>query len=375
MRKRLFLLSIISVFLTSCSSESNNDDNSNNLIGTDEYVFLIPYSNPLSAVEKSENEVILSYYDSSDNLYKICQINENGEIDWVSDLQINPVVWSGQLFIENNIIYFFHFSGDTLELTKLDLNGNLLNDDFIQNQEYNSLVLVKTENGFIATNYEIESIQYDEYSLSGNLLGSYLLDYSNSQSNLSSLKRKGDKSYLFRNYNLNNSSYYEDFDCNIFDSNGDLSSTISLTGLEQIGGIHSSFPITDDKILMVTRENGTVNLNTYNSFGNISSSENFDNFNDSFNLFPLSNNNICFLGERSVSDEDKKLSFKVLNSNLDVISERNIGSLDNIGTFNFKYSEGLNYQYIYGVTDSESGDFDLPNNTTTTDLFFFRLKK
>jgi len=375
MRKSLFLLSIVSVFLIGCSSESNNDDNPNNSIGINEYVLLIPYSTPISAVEKNENEVILTYYDSSVNLYKICQINENGEIDWVSDLQINPVVWSGQLFIENDIIYFFYFSGNALELSKLDLNGHLLNDDFNQNQEYNNLFLVKTENGFIATNYEINSIKYDEYSFSGNLLGSYQLDYSNTQSNLASLKRKNNKTYLFKNYNLNDSFVYEDFDCIVFDTNEELSSTISLTDLEEIGRAHSSFPITDDEILMVTRENGTVNLNIFDSSGNTVSSENLASFNDSFNLFPSSNNNICFLGERSVSQEGKKLGFKVLNSNLDITSERNIGSLDNIGTFNFNYSESLNYHFIYGVTDSETGDFDLPNNTTTTDLFFFRLNK
>jgi len=374
MKKKLLLLLIISVILISCSSD-NNDENPNNSIGINEYVLLIPYSNPISVVEKNENEVILSYYDSSVNLYKICQINQNGEIDWVSDLQINPIIWSGQLFIENDIIYFFHFSSDALKLTKLDLDGNLLNEDFSQNQEYNNLFLVKTENGFVATNYELNTIQYDEYSFSGNLLGSYQLDFSNSISNLSSLKRKDDKTYLFRSYNLNSSSFYEDFDCTIFDTNEEISSTISLTGLAEIGRAHSSFPITNDEILMITRENGTVNLNVFNNSGNVTSSESFNHFNDSFNLFSLSNNNICFLGERSVSDEGKKLNFKVLNSNLDVLSERNIGSLDNIGTFNFKCSESLNYYYIYGVTDSESGDFDLPNNTTTTDLFFYRLNK
>ena len=374
MKKRILLLAIMSIILISCSSESDNDD-SNNSLGINEYVLLIPYSTPISAVEKNENEVILTYYDSSDNKNKICQINEIGEIDWVSDLQINTVIWSGQLFINNGNIYFFHFFDDALELTKLDLNGNILNNNFSQNQDYNNLFLINTENGFIATNYEIDTIRYDEYSFSGNLLGSYQLDYSNTQSNLASLKRKNNKSYLFKNYNLNDSYIYEDFDCVIFDTNEELSSTISLTGLNEIGNIHSSFPITDDKILMVIRENGTVKLNIYDSFGNIVSSENLANFNDSFNLFPSLNNNICFLGERSASGEGKKLSFKVLNSNLDITSERNIGSLDNTGTFYFKYSESLNYHYIYGVTDSETGDFDLPNNTTTTDLFFFRLKK
>lgn len=374
MKKRILLLAIMSIILISCSSESDNDD-SNNSLGINEYVLLIPYSTPISAVEKNENEVILTYYDSSDNKNKICQINEIGEIDWVSDLQINTVIWSGQLFINNGNIYFFHFFDDALELTKLDLNGNILNNNFSQNQDYNNLFLINTENGFIATNYEIDSIQYDEYSFSGNLLGSYQLDYSNTQSNLASLKRKNNKSYLFKNYNLNDSYIYEDFDCVIFDTNEELSSTISLTGLNEIGNIHSSFPITDDKILMVIRENGTVKLNIYDSFGNTVSSESLNSFNDSFSLFPSLNNNICFLGERSVSQEGKKLSFKVLNSNLDITSERNIGSLDNIGTFYFKYSESLNYHYIYGVTDSETGDFDLPNNTTTTDLFFFRLKK
>lgn len=374
MEKRILFLAIISIILISCSSENDNND-SNNSLDVNEYVLLIPYSTPISAVEKSENEIILTYYDSSDNTNKVCQINENGEIDWVSDLQINTVIWSGQLFINTSNIYFFHFYDGSLELTKLDLNGNILNNEFSQNQEYNNLFLVNTENGFIATNYELNTIQYDEYSFSGNLLGSYQLDYSNTQSNLTSLKRKNNKTYLFKNYNLNDSYIYEDFDCIIFDTNEELSSTISLTGLEEIGRAHSSFPIADDEILMVTRENGTVNLNIFDSSGNIVSSENLANFNDSFNLFPSSNNNICFLGERSVSQEGKKLGFKILNSNLDITSERNIGGLDNIGTFYFKYSESSNYHYIYGVTDSETGDFDLPNNTTTTDLFFFRLNK
>lgn len=373
MKKRVLFLSFLSIIFLSCSSESNND--SSNSLGSNEYVLLIPYSSPISVVEKSENEVILTYYDSSDNLYKICQINENAEIDWVSDLQINPSIFSGQLFIENNIIYFFYIVNNNLELSKIDLNGNLLNDNFIQNQDYNNLFIKKTENGFIATNYEIDAILYDEYSFSGSLLGSYMLNFSNSQSNLSNLIKKDNKSYLFRNYNLNSSAVYEDFDCNIFDTNGDLSNTISLTGLVEVGKIHSSFPITDDEILMVTRESGTINLNIFNSTGNITSSVSFDDFNNSFSLFPLSNNNICFLGQKNSSLEGKKLNFKVLNSNLEVLSERNIGSLDNIGTFNFKCLESLNYQYVYGITDSDSGDFDLPNNSTTTDLFFYRLNK
>lgn len=366
--------------LFNCSSDDSNDENPIPE-NENEYVILIPNATPLSVAEKTNNQVLLTYYDSSDNLNKICQINENGEIDWESDLQIGTNIWTSQLFIDDNNIFFFYIANGSsgVDLAKLDLDGNLVSNDFTTNQNYNNLNLRKSDNGFIAVNHESNSIQYDEYSISGSLLNSYELNYSNSQSNLSNVIRKNNITYLFRNYNINSSFFYEDFDCKIFDSNGDLSNTITLTGLEEVGKIHSSFPITSNEILMVTRENGTIgktlNLDIFDSSGNVSSSVSYEDYGNAISLSPLSNNNICFLGQKGSSQNGKKLNFTVLNSNLEIVSEKYIGSLDNIGTFNLANFESPNFHYIYGITDSETGDFDLPNNSTSTDLFIYRLNK
>jgi hypothetical protein len=119
----------------------------------------------------------------------------------------------------------------------------------------------------------------------------------------------------------------------------------------------------------------TVILNLFDSQGNGISTQRFSGFGRDFSTSSLSNNYICFLGVKNPFQEGKKLNFKILNSNLDVISERNIGSLDNTGTFGSTCHERANFYYIYGVTDSADGDFDLPNNSTGTDLFLYRLNK
>lgn len=384
MRKTLLILTIFSSLLFNCASDNEDviieETENQNPELANEYVLLIPRSKPIAVVEKNENEVLLAYFDISVGLNKICQINDNGDIQWETDLQMNSNIWTGQLFVENGSIYFFYIGlgNSGLQLSKLDLEGNLVTSNFTSNQNYNNLNLRKTENGFIAVNNSSNSVAYDEYSSNGSLLNSYTLNFSNSQAFSSNVIRKNNQSYLFRYYNYNN-PVYEDFDCSIFDSNGSLIHTISMTGLEETGNIYSSFPISNEEVLMVTNEtdvNGRlVHLNKFNNSGTLISSNIIDNLNRDSSLSLLSNNTICFLGQKSSTQPGKKLNLKILNTSLEVISDKYIGSTDNIGTFDVKCEDSSNFNYIYGITDSSTGDFDLPNNSTSTDLFFFRLNK
>ena len=371
MSKNFLYLLVLQLVLFSCANDDLND------LNNEEYVLLFPESLPLNTLEY--NNELYVFYDSRSDYLQFSKLDHKGNVVWNKDL-----LW--QTYPDNSIVilsgskinFYYEYMAEFRRLV-LDLDGNILSNDLIYTSSFQ--YIQKFDSGFYRIRCFEEAIDIETYSLTGELLLTRTID-AHIESPSPKVIIKGNKIYLFSTSNFNSDfpSYYEYFRCDVFVQNR-LVNTINIPTLEKYPAEHSGLVFNDGTILMpFTYEDNTGFLNyEWRIFDPVTGKEvKNKKFEASSNISAAMINtdgNIVFAGGNPrLNDKTKWSQFTILDTDLNQLSQRIIGSYDR-GELFFEIKETQNYYYISGTTFGSDGDFDLPNNSPAVDMFIYRLNK
>ena len=376
MKKFLFL-----ILLTFISCDNSGIDNLDDNLNKDEFALLFPEDYPITSFEM-ENGKSIVFHEKYGNTIKISLVNNSGKVEWTKEHNLITDVTSGNCsFIFNNLIYLYT---GVYGINKyvFDFNGNLLKSESLSNEEHYYMI---KDNDFLyavksTTSNNPNQINYIKYSLTGD----YISELSFSEENISYSDKiiiKNNKIYLFgTSESQTSTNVSENYFCKVLDLNGNFISIIS-TEISDQSTPHSKLILDNGNILMsiYNFSNVTVlegyELRLFNEESNLLNSLIIPSYQNALRLDLLSGSNIGLAGGKNPSSSELKLSqFTILDKNLNEIYHRSLGSYDNGEVF-FKTLEYNNYYYLLGRTDGTNGDFDLPNNSTTSDMFLYRLNK
>ena len=383
--KKLTLLIFIGIILFSCSSDENSTEQKTNL-NDSEYVILFPLSTPINSLEIN-NELYIFYNDdeaSGAGIFgasnKLSKVGDNGIIQWTRELDLNNFPDLSIVTSASNSLNFFYQFGDEFNLLQFDLDGNLLQSNLISNESFD--LVQKNQNDFYLIKHNPSGIHSKKYSFSGNLLETTTLNITIEEPAFSKTIIKNNKSYLFSISDFNGSSpyFYDNYFCEIYEDNN-LSNTINNETSNSNAYISNSIVLNNGNILLVTMFDDSLDFLNYefkvfdSVTGNQIANRVFESSSNIMRLFLNADGNIGFVGGYARPNDNSKWSrLTILDSNLNMISQRILGSLD-IGEIFFAVNESSSSYYITGRTDGRNGDFDLPNNSTGTDMFLYKLNK
>ncbi|MCF8255739.1 MAG: hypothetical protein K9J84_14270 [Bacteroidia bacterium] len=377
--KNLTLIFFLGIILSSCSNDKNITDeeiNSDNK----EFLVLFPESYPIDSFELQNGNSIVFY---NDKKLKISEIDNFGEILWTKEHDLLIELFSNSLFQLDNLIYLY--SSNSLGLNKIvfNLQGEIIDTELL----YSEGSLMTKDSNFIygfAFDYNIltnnTEITYRKYSLKGDFITeqSFVAELNGSSVDL---YIKDNHIYIFGDYLLPNS--YQNYYCKVYDFQGSILSTIN-TETSETKSFHSKLVLDNGNILLSVYNlqiNGNLSyidsydLILYNRSGNLIKTKTINSDAFPLKLDLLSTDNIAVAGGRAGSLNGLKLSqLTIFDQNLNEFYSRNIGGYNNLDVF-FKINESSNYYYVLGRTDDNSGDYDLPNNSTGADMFYYKLKK
>lgn len=384
MRKILIIFLIV---FNSCDSNDSIKENTDPHWGIDEFVRLFPEDYPVTIFELDTGKSLV-FHEKFRGKLKASLVNSLGEVEWTKEHNLANDVFINQgstAFKYNNQIYIYT---GRLGIHKyiFDLEANLItsetlsseDDYFLQKDDLN-IYAVRNVHG--SNNSKV--IDYIKYSLTGNLIeGNNFLYENNSYS--SEIIIKNDLIYLFGESDFRSSlNFYENYYCSIFDLSGNLINRID-TETSNLKRSHSKLVLDNGNIIMSIYNfeniNGFTALKDYefrlfNLQGNLINSMVVNSSSNVLKLELLLENRFGLAGGRNaLSTEPKFSQFSVFDSDLNQLYTKNIGSFDNGEEF-FEIKESSESYYLLGRTDGTDGDFDLPNNSTTSDMFYFKLSK
>ncbi|WP_405567772.1 hypothetical protein [Polaribacter sp. Asnod6-C07] len=377
--KKMTILFFIGIILTSCSNEADNLNRNNNLnIG--EYVLLIPLSSPINTIEYN-NEFYIFYNDDEANdqsfihgqSNKLSKINRQGLIEWTKEIPLYNYPGFSITSIINNKLNFLYLYNGEFNLMVFDLEGNFLEKKpIIINELYDSVQ--KSDEGFILTRHHLDGVVLKKYSISGEILETINIDSKIVEPNNTNSILKNDKIYISSasGFVRNSNFSYENYNFKIFSQNN-LLNTINFDTPEGniFYGLNKVFK--NGNILITSdKRQGNIELKLFNENSIEIANNNFEK-NYIGNLFLNNSENIAIVGNYKESTNSIRTHLTILDSNLNISSQRLLG-VNNYNNFRIAY-ESNNHYYVVGLTDSRTGDFDLPNNSTGTDMFIYKLKK
>ncbi|WP_146106970.1 hypothetical protein [Polaribacter porphyrae] len=373
------IILIILIILVSCEKENSESNN----FSTYEFVKLFPTYSVISNLELENNESIFIYSEWNSNEFKMSLLNQNGEITWTKSHE-NSLL--GHIFfINEKLIYSYTSNSKGIFENTFSFTGNFLSSKIISNEPWysikkqnNDLYAIRQSRFGNASKLKIDIIQF---SKNGVLEKKISLETSRNYSDLIEVIVQKNRIYFFGENNFESSigSYSNHF-CEIYDFSGNL---IKLINTETSGrkSAYQSLVFENGNILMTV-----INFNKrpidydfrlFNSEGKLINSQIFNSPGNSLKLSLFENDRIGIAGSNSYSssvNNRKKSQFVILDENLDELFEREIGSIDDGEVF-FFLQEFNNYYYLIGNTNGTDGDFNIPNNTGGTDLFYMKLEK
>ncbi|KQC33462.1 hypothetical protein AAU57_09155 [Nonlabens sp. YIK11] len=376
----LIIKLLLLILFVSCSSEDNNTNSTNDL-NSGEYVVLLPLSIPINSIEFND-EVYVFHNDglNSDrrdfNDNNISKIDANGQLLWTKELSIDDAPETSFVTISNSQINFFYISIDSeLRCLQFDENGNQIAEKLIASNTFGEFY--EGESSFYRSRPTQDGLSIEEYTLSGDLVGVNNLDVPFQFPN-SKFFIENDKIYVFGLSEFNsNTGRADDPFCKIFE-NGVLQQEIITRSNERVS-IRESLVLDNGNLLFVY--SGVIDNRFQYRFqiidpmsGNEIANQLFAASSNVISTHLNSNGNIVFATGNPRTDSFSKWSqVTILDPELNLISQRILGSFDE-GEIFFDIKEESSY-YISGTTFGRDGDFELPENTTGVDMFFYKLNK
>ena len=375
--KKMTLLLFIGIILTSCSNEEGISNKNSNL-NSGEYVLLIPLSSPINTIELN-NEIYIFYNDDEANdqtggfgqSNKLSKINNEGLIEWTKEIPLNNYPDLSTITTTNNFLNFFYQYNGEFKLMKFDLAGNFVEENSIISEYFNTVQ--KNENDFNLIRHTSNGIISKKYSFLGELIETIEINLTIETPNSSKTILKNDKTYLFSvsDFNGNNPFFYDNFFCKTFNQNT-LINTLNVNTSQKTSNYGLSKVFNNGNLLMHFNDNDNTELKLLSQDG-IEIANNSFELNYIGNSFLDSSENISIVGNYKETSNSIRTHITILDSNLDIVSQRLLG-VNNYNNFRIAF-ESNNHYYIVGLTDSRTGDFDLPNNSSGTDMFIYKLKK
>jgi hypothetical protein len=380
MKKALYIL----ILLFIACDKNDSDNNDSNMNSENEFVRLFPEAYPITSLEIDNNHSIVMY---SDFGLKISEVDSAGEIVWTQEHNLGIDLFSNSTFFLNDLIYSYTSNENGLGKTVFNLSGDVLESELLTSIGG----IISKDNNYIY-NFTIDynsttntsEISYKQYSLLGNLIseGSFSTDYVQLSNN--DIIVKNNLIYIFDESDFQGSpNFYENYFSRIYDLDGNLINTIN-TETDGLKTAHSKLVLDNGNILMsiynFQDDGGFVNIDTYDlrlysTSGDLINTQIVNSYSNVLKLELLSSGNVAIAGGRDSSLTELKLSqFTVFDQNLNEIYTRNIGGYDEGDVF-FKLNESNEFYYLLGRTDDSNGDYDLPNNSSTSDMFYFKLEK
>ncbi|WP_223552301.1 hypothetical protein [Aestuariivivens sp. NBU2969] len=382
MRKK-FILLIVTLIAYGCNSSDETIETT--LESENEFVILFPEAYPITSFELQNGNSIVIY----ENLnLRISEVDTFGKILWTKEHDFKIDILSNSIFILNNLIYCYSSGVNGIEKRVINFNGDIVESEL----PFSQGTFISKDNDFIFAfdlyynqSTSKTEITYRKYSLNGNFISetSFESDYLQLSSN-SDIIVKNNYIYIFDEDDFQNSpNFYENYFCKIYDLSGSLINTIN-SEIKNLKSAHSKLVLDNGNILMsiynFKEDNSFVyiddyDLRLYDLSGNLITTKTHKSYSNVLKINLLSNNEIAVAGGRDGSMTELKLSqFTVYDQNLNQVYSRNIGGYDSGDVF-FKINESANYYYLLGRTFDYNGDYDLPNNSTGTDMFYFKLEK
>tara|TARA_R110002051_G_scaffold321505_1_gene409364 strand:- start:2170 stop:3306 length:1137 start_codon:yes stop_codon:yes gene_type:complete len=377
--KKIILLLFIGIIINSCSSEEDNLNKNSNL-NKGEYVMLIPLSRPINTIEFN-NEIYIFYNDDEANNQsfihgesnKLSKINSEGLIEWTKEIPLYNYPDLSVASITNNKLNFFYQYNGEFNLMKFDLEGNFVEKkSIITNESYDSVQV--NENDFILIRHNSNGITYKKYSFSGEIKETVNIDLEIEETGKSKSILKNNKVYLFSisDFVRNSTFSYKKFFCKTFNQNN-LINTINVDTSAKNATYGLSNVFKNGNILMYFRDNqNNRELKLFNQNGLEIANNSFEP-NYVGNSFLNTSENIAIIGNYKETSNSIRTHLTILDSNLNIVSQRLLG-VNNYNNFRIAYESNNNY-YVVGLTNSKTGDFDLPNKSTGIDMFIYKLKK
>ncbi|WP_405568979.1 hypothetical protein [Winogradskyella sp. Asnod2-B02-A] len=373
------LLLIFTIVLISCTNDSNNSEESNNNSNFQEpeYVMLIPEATPISSIVLDDNIQIV--YAESNFTYKISQVNSNGFIEWTRDLELLDDFIEFSLFKKiGSVLYFIYQQNDGLKFIELDINGSVTNNGVISNTRYNRLQA--NSDKFYAMKYESNNVIINSYTYTGNFIETNNITTNIYATHNCKVLIKNDLSYVFgqENFIANNPFFYENFYCEIYNSSLELLGDFNINLSNKIGNEQLALVLNNGNIL-TKNYNGNINktqIEIFDSNGNLLFDNSFNERHGASRILEDNNGNLrLILKNASAIPNEKNMRLITLTQNLEVVSERRLGSDSDVGDNVKEIIETNEFIYLIGGTAGTDGDFDIPNNSHTDDLFIFKLEK
>lgn len=375
---RLFIIFLI--VLMSCNNDSGSVDNSD--LQNSEYVMLIPEGFPISTVEL-DNNIQIIYLQSevvSFDTYKISQVNSDGIIEWTKEIEsINGYIYKAILKRLDSDLYFIYLQNDGLKFIQFDFNGNILKRGIISNIFYNDLQ--ESNDGFFAIKYERNIIITNKHTFAGDLIKSSKITTDIHSINHCKVLIKNGFSYVLskENFTGNDPFFYQNLNCKIFNSSSEMTDEFDIVLDNKIGIEQLSLALNSGNILTINYngETNKTHIEIFDSEGSLMFNNSFEEPTAGSSFITEDNTgSLRFIIKNNVATGNtKNMRLITLTQNLEVISERSLGSISDIGDNARQIIENENFIYVIGSTAGTDGDFDLPNNSTSDDLFIFKLKK
>tara|TARA_R110001632_G_scaffold36869_5_gene93140 strand:+ start:10595 stop:11767 length:1173 start_codon:yes stop_codon:yes gene_type:complete len=390
MKKQLLLFVLCSLFLVSCEKNDLDLIVTNSTLAPNEFALLFPGETVfgLNHVEVNNGETVFLHTNSFDNV-TLTLIDDSGRIIWTKEhhniLGYIASHISAFPFLHNNKIIVFT-TGSGLHRYEFDLNGELLNSKTIIANDGG--YRLSKEGGVV---HGVKTIVINpgtdtriiKVSLEGDLIETINVSTSSNISSENWVKIKNDRIYMFgRSLNQGPDLSDDIYFCEVFDRLGNLITRIETpTPANQLP--HTQLVLNNGNILIavanytsdISNNPNSYDLRLFDPQGALIRNLTFESPGDNLQLRELPNYKIAIAGkEKSSSSGMKQSQFVVLNSSLDEMYRRNIGSFDGNETF-YILKEYLNSYHMYGFTSGTDGDFDLPNNSSTRDLFYLKLDK
>ena len=389
LKKLLFMKSLSKVLLCcflacliSCEDASFEFSDPVNQSFQNEFALLFPGHIGLDKTPLSNGNSVF-FYSSDMNNITLSAIDETGTILWTQSHAVaNPEIISHAALMahstEDKLIAFT--TGHGLKKYEYDFDGNMLNvnqitDGFARyfNADDTHFYAVSSNTDGPGTNIEVLKISYE-----GTIIESNNFNISSQISYANFIRVKNDLVYAFGRHP---NAVGPDDDiafCEIYTLSGSFINRIEVSTPDNV--IRHTQRILENGNFMISTQNfnngNTVSykIHLYDSQGNYIADK-LISASGELQISPISNGQLALAGKEASSPNGPKYSqFVILDANLNEVYRRNIGSLDGAELF-YLTKEYSDSYHIYGLTSGTAGDFDLSNNSASTDLFYMKLQK
>ncbi|MEO1030021.1 MAG: hypothetical protein AAFX55_01380 [Bacteroidota bacterium] len=384
------LILIITSFIFSCS---DNDSEDNPQILSENQIIMFPGIVSGSITLGSEEDNLIHIRgNSTTNTVDFITIDELGNrdiIDVTSIFSQLPQFLNTPIFYAfNNQIVILGQSGSNpnmaTSLITLDYNGNFINEAVIvQNPSFfYEYKLTDEEIIMYAEEFTPEQgnfLDYKRFNKSGNLISEGVIDLNDNYLGIEDISVENGEIYISgkNNYISTEDGFQRQF-CAKLSTNNELIDVISWNQTDNVNN-SSIVSVESNRIHRVYRNNNNAIIDIYNLGGNLIASKSYDGLYIN-NSFTYSQNK--FLIASLNFNASKEFDFQVFDNSLNTeLFSSNYGASNSIdGTSESplisRFIESENFYTIVGQTDAtRSGDFDLPENSSSFDTYIIRFRK